>query len=64
MFPVMASEPEIKKLVSNVQSCSHEKELFVLLLQTEQEKGLSCTELCLDRVQLKIKIKKSQLTRN
>lgn len=42
MFPVMASEPEIKKLVSNVQSCSHEKELFVLLFQTEQKKmGLS-----------------------
>lgn len=57
MFPVMASEPEIKKLVSNVQNCSHEKELFVLLLQTEQKKALSCSGLRLERVQLKIKIK-------
>lgn len=39
MFPVMASEPKMD--VSNVQSCSHEKELFVLLLQTEEKMGSS-----------------------
>ena len=33
----MASEPEV--LVCNIQSCSHEKELFVLLLQTEEKMG-------------------------
>lgn len=35
MFPVIASEPEM--VVSNVQSCSHEKELFVLLVQTGEK---------------------------
>lgn len=35
----MASEPKMD--VSNVQSCSHEKELFVLLLQTEEKMGCS-----------------------
>lgn len=39
MFPVMASEPKMD--VSNVQSCSHEKELFVLLVQTDEKLGRS-----------------------
>lgn len=45
MFPVMASEPKMD--MSNVQSCSHEKELFVLLLQTQEEK-MGCSFHVLD----------------
>ena len=50
MFPVMASEPKMD--VSNVQCCSHEKELFVLLLQVEEK--IVCS-FHLRHVKLKIK---------
>lgn len=55
MFPVMASEPKMD--VSNVQSCSHEKELFVLPLQTEEKMGFHLLLGCLYVHHVKLKIK-------